>query len=115
MPSNSMVNILTDSEADASFEKKKDDGGGERKEGEPDAVFDYSGTLMKAELAKAKSRVSHAKAPGVLGHVVKPGFISFYTMSGKTFAVSEGRWWLMKASVCVLLCVDRSCLNHSQP
>lgn len=93
-----MVNILTRSEADANFEKERThDGVVRRKEGEPDAVFDYSGPLMKAELAKAKSREKHTKAPGVLGHVVKPGYISFYTINGKTFSVSEGRWWLIKS------------------
>mmetsp|Transcript_2689 Transcript_2689/g.4932 ORF Transcript_2689/g.4932 Transcript_2689/m.4932 type:complete len:819 (-) Transcript_2689:411-2867(-) len=98
-----MVNILTHSGADASFQKEKEDNANansqDRKEGEPDAVFDYNGALMKKELAKAKSRTSHTNAPGVLGHVVKPGFISFYTKNGKTFATTEGRWWLMKSPV----------------
>ncbi|KAL9178996.1 hypothetical protein ACHAXT_011969 [Thalassiosira profunda] len=94
-----MVNILTHSGADAMFEKEKV-AFAQRKEGEPDAVFDYGGSaLMKKELASAKSRCGHMKAPGILGHVVKPGYISFYTLNGKTFAVSEGRWWLMKAPV----------------
>ena len=58
--------------------------------------LDYSGELMEAQLGLTKDRISHSKAPGVLGHVVKPGFISFYSMNGKTYAVAEGRWWLMK-------------------
>ena len=58
--------------------------------------LDYSGELMEAQLDSTKHRISHSKAPGVLGHVVKPGFISFYSMNGKTYAVAEGRWWLMK-------------------
>mmetsp|Transcript_20107 Transcript_20107/g.37869 ORF Transcript_20107/g.37869 Transcript_20107/m.37869 type:complete len:560 (+) Transcript_20107:542-2221(+) len=91
-----MVNILTRSEAYASFEKEKKDDGVTRNEGDPDLVFDYNGPLMKSELAKSKSRGSHLKAPGMLGHVVRPGCISFYTINGKTFALSEGRWWLMK-------------------
>jgi len=91
-----MVNILTRSEAYASFEKEKKDDGMTRIEGDPDLVFDYNGPLMKSELSKSKSRWSHLKAPGMLGHVVRPGYISFYTINGKTFALSEGRWWLMK-------------------
>ena len=96
-----MVNILTDSEADVRFDKEKRDDSVARKEGEPDAIFNYSGSVMKAELANARNRVSHLKAPGVLGHVVKPGSMSFYEMNGKTFAVSEGRWWLIKVSTCL--------------
>jgi len=91
-----MVNILTQSEAAARFDKERHAYDGRRKEGEPDAVFDYDGELMQIELAEAQSRAGHSKAPGVLGHIVKPGAISFYTLDGKTFAVSEGRWWLMK-------------------
>lgn len=94
-----MVNILTHSDADAGFERAKADDGAERKEGQPDAVFDYGGPLMKAELEKANSRASHAKAPGVLGRVVNPGYVSFYTVNGKTFAVPEGRWWLLKSPI----------------
>ena len=95
-----MVNILTRIEADASFEKEKTESvEGQRKEGEPDPVFDYNGTLMKTELKKAKHRSGHSKAPFIMGHVVKPGCLSFYTMNGKTFAISQGRWWLMKSPI----------------
>lgn len=94
-----MVNILTQSEAAARFDKERHAYDGRRKEGEPDAVFDYDGELMQIELAEAQSRAGHSKAPGVLGHIVKPGAISFYTLDGKTFAVSEGRWWLMKSPI----------------
>ncbi len=51
---------------------------------------------MKAQVSSAKHVTSHSRAPGVMGHVVKPGCISFYAMNGKTHAVAEGRWWLMK-------------------
>ena len=104
-----MVNILTHSEAAASFDREMLDNSEERKEGEPGAAFNYDSALMKVELTKAESRVSHTKAPGVLGHVVKPGYISFYTLNGKTFAVSEGRWWLMKVRnmfSCLNICTD---------
>lgn len=93
-----MINILSETSAAVNFERqrKKSNNDDNRREGEPDKVFDYSGELMKAQLSLTKHRISHSKAPGVLGHVVKPGFISFYTMNGKTYAVAEGRWWLMK-------------------
>jgi len=93
-----MINILSETSAAVNFERqrKKSNNDDNRREGEPDKVFDYSGELMKAQLSFTKHRISHSKAPGVLGHVVKPGFISFYTMNGKTYAVAEGRWWLMK-------------------
>ena len=93
-----MVNILTHPGAEANFEKaKKEAGRTSRKEGEPSAIFDSSSNLMKQELAKAKSRGGHSKAPFVLGHVIKPGCISFYTKNGLTYAIPEGRWWLMKS------------------
>ncbi len=94
----SMINILTESSAAANFEKekKKRSDGGSRREGEPDKVFDYKGEFMQAQVSLAKHVTSHLKAPGVMGHVVKPGCISFYAMNGKTYAVAEGRWWLMK-------------------
>ena len=34
-------------------------------------------------------------ALGIFGHVVNPGCLSFYTLDGRTFAVSQGRWWVM--------------------
>ena len=94
-----MVNILTDSEANSRFDNAKLslEGVGERKEGEPHEVYQPSGTTMKKECKYL--HVAHSKAPGVLGFLTRPGCISFYTQNGKTYAVSEGRWWLMK--VCV--------------
>mmetsp|Transcript_732 Transcript_732/g.1484 ORF Transcript_732/g.1484 Transcript_732/m.1484 type:complete len:143 (+) Transcript_732:101-529(+) len=59
-----MVNILTHSEADATFEKERPEHDGERKEGEPGAVYNYNTNLMMEELKQAKSRESHTKAPG---------------------------------------------------
>mmetsp|Transcript_14826 Transcript_14826/g.21046 ORF Transcript_14826/g.21046 Transcript_14826/m.21046 type:complete len:653 (+) Transcript_14826:67-2025(+) len=96
-----MINILTDSSAAADFEKekKKRSDSGSRREGEPDKVFDYKGEFMQAQVSLAKHVTSHLKAPGVMGHIVKPGCISFYAMNGKTYAVAEGRWWLMKNPV----------------
>lgn len=120
-----MVNILTSSEAAAKFDaeitkaaieqqpatqsRRKDrssstSGSGQqqprRKEGEPDPVYSKSTSqLMKSQLSKANSRSGHSKAPSILGHVVKPGSISFYTQNGQTFAVTEGRWWLMKSPI----------------
>lgn len=124
-----MVNILTSSEAAAKFDaeitkaaieqqppatqsRRKDrsssststSGSGQqqprRKEGEPDPVYSKSTSqLMKSQLSKANSRSGHSKAPSILGHVVKPGSISFYTKNGQTFAVTEGRWWLMKSPI----------------
>jgi len=95
-----MINILTESSAAANFEKEKKKrsggGSGSRREGEPDKLFDYNGEFMKAQVSSAKHVTSHSRAPGVMGHVVKPGCISFYAMNGKTHAVAEGRWWLMK-------------------
>mmetsp|Transcript_20350 Transcript_20350/g.43606 ORF Transcript_20350/g.43606 Transcript_20350/m.43606 type:complete len:758 (-) Transcript_20350:100-2373(-) len=93
-----MINILSETSAAVNFERqrKKSNNNDNRREGEPDKMFDYSGELMEAQLDSTKHRISHSKAPGVLGHVVKPGFISFYSMNGKTYAVAEGRWWLMK-------------------
>ena len=54
---------------------------------------------MKEQLKLANNLTAHSKAFGVLGHVVKPGYISFYSMNGKTYAVAEGRWWLMKKPI----------------
>ena len=94
-----MVNILTSSKAAAKFEMLDDAAAsGNRREGCPSAVYNYGGEVMKKELSKASSRSSHTKAASVLGHIVKPGYISFYTINGKVFAVSEGRWWLVKVS-----------------
>ena len=96
-----MVNILTSSKAAAKFEIASAldaEASGSRREGCPSAVYDYDSEVMKKELSKVSSRSSHTKAASVLGHVVKPGYISFYTINGKVFAVSEGRWWLMKVS-----------------
>jgi regulator of protease activity HflC (stomatin/prohibitin superfamily) len=92
-----MVNILTSSKAAANFEALEAQASSDaRREGCPSAVYDYDSDVMKHERSQASSRSSHSKAPGVLGHVVKPGYISFYTINGKVFAVSEGRWWLVK-------------------
>ena len=73
-----MVNILSDSEADARFEKAilsipigDDD---ERKEGEPHAVYKLGSDIMKKEMKKVDK--SHTKAPGILGFVTKPGCLS---------------------------------------
>jgi|Transcript_2290 hypothetical protein len=49
---------------------------------------------MKQLLRMANKQCCHARAPGVLGHVVLPGSVSFHSRDGKTYAVSEGRWTL---------------------
>ena len=94
-----MVNILTNPEAFKAFcdEEEKLSSAAEqaRAEGMPSTVYDYQDSpVMRAQLRQARKRTSHAKAPGVLGHVVQPGCISFYKRDGKTYAVTEGRWML---------------------
>jgi hypothetical protein len=101
-----MVNILTDPEAGAAFIEAGEqlidlEAEAVRSEGLPSVVYDYQHSgVMKKELNGARKRTSHQKAPGVLGHIVNPGCISFYKRDGKTFAVTEGRWMLtsIKAS-----------------
>jgi len=93
-----MVNILTDPEAVKAFcdeEEKLADTAARRDEGMSSAVYDYKDSaIMRAQLRQARKRTSHIHAPGVMGHVVQPGCISFYKKDGKTYAVTEGRWML---------------------
>lgn len=93
-----MLNILTDPEAAAAFIEAE---AGVSvadlpEEGKPSpSVHDPERSqLMKDQLRAAKRRISHMKAPGILGHIVLPGCISFYVKDGQTFAVTEGRWML---------------------
>ena len=90
-----MVNILTEAEAAAAFLKAElNHQGQEREEGKPlAAVYDPTASAVMRKYLKA-THASHMKAPGILGHIVLPGCISFYTKDGKTFAVTEGRWML---------------------
>ena len=92
-----MVNILTNPQAASAFAQAQEVQGDPRneQEGMPSAVYDYeSSTVLKNQLKKACKATCHAKAPGVLGHVVLPGHISFYKKDGKTFCVPQGRWFL---------------------
>jgi hypothetical protein len=94
-----MVNILTEPHAVASFaeaeaEARETYAGTSPVEGSPSAIYDYSSTVMKKNVRSAKRNTCHIKAPGVTGHIVLPGHISFYRRDGKTFAVTEGRWLL---------------------
>eukprot|EP00545_Synedropsis_sp_CCMP1620_P004892 CAMPEP_0119029572 /NCGR_PEP_ID=MMETSP1176-20130426/40581_1 /TAXON_ID=265551 /ORGANISM="Synedropsis recta cf, Strain CCMP1620" /LENGTH=842 /DNA_ID=CAMNT_0006985919 /DNA_START=110 /DNA_END=2638 /DNA_ORIENTATION=+ len=94
----SMVNILTLPEASpqlaAAAESEAAAAAGARLEGQPAAVYNPSTNVMKALLKKAHARACHVGAPGVMGHVVFPGCLSFYKLDGKTFAAPPGRWWL---------------------
>jgi hypothetical protein len=93
-----MVNILTDSHAAASFaeaEARETSAETRPVEGSPSATYDYASEGMKHNLCIAKRNTCHAKAPGVMGHIVLPGHISFYKRDGKTYAVTEGRWVLL--------------------
>ena len=92
-----MVNILTDSEAQAAFlQAEHMHANDEREEGKPlAAVYDPNvSPIMKKYLRAARGRTAHIAAPGILGHIVLPGCISFYNKDGKTFAVTEGRWMI---------------------
>ena len=93
-----MLNILTDPEAFAAFTQAElsDSSTEVVEEGKPlPTVYDpEQSPVMKKHLKAAKRRISHVKAPGILGHIVLPGCISFYVKDGKTYAVTEGRWML---------------------
>jgi hypothetical protein len=92
-----MINILTDPQAVASFaaaeaEALETSTETPLAEGAPSAIYNKNSEVMKKNKAR---NTCHIKAPGVTGHIVLPGHISFYKKDGKTFAVTEGRWLLM--------------------
>lgn len=92
-----MVNILTLHEAQDVFTKAAEnmDNDAVPGSGIPPSLYDEkSSPAMKQLLRMAHKQTSHMHAPGILGHVVLPGCVSFYTRDGKTYAVSEGRWML---------------------
>jgi regulator of protease activity HflC (stomatin/prohibitin superfamily) len=93
-----MVNILTLTEAQDSFAKAAEsmtDNEAAPGSGIPPRLFDEkTSPAMKQLLRMANKQCCHVRAPGVLGHVVFPGSVSFYSQDGKTYAVSEGRWML---------------------
>jgi len=89
-----IVNILTEPSAAAIFLEQQLTEEEGRAEGAPSSVFAASSDLMKQELKSAEKRTSCRKAPGIFGHVVDPGCISFYKKDGMTFAVTAGRWFL---------------------
>lgn len=95
-----MVNILTDSEAVAAFDAAtallvNQEADIFRVEGFPSSVYDYAKSpVMVQQLKGAKRRTCHIKAPGIMGHIVNPGALSFYIVDGKIYAVSQGRWML---------------------
>ena len=94
-----MINILTDPSAAVLFDRERDDMDTGRREGYPSYVFHYDDSqLMKLKLSEAKERECKGKAPGRLGHVVRPGCLSFYEKNGKTYAAGEGRWWLASST-----------------
>ena len=93
-----MVNILTDSGATAKFEEAeaKKSGPDDREEGTIGWVYNSSSSpTMKTLEKESKNRTCHVKAPGITGHIVNPGCLSFYIKDGRTFAVTQGRWLLM--------------------
>lgn len=97
-----MVNVMTQPDAQEIFVKAQAnvDEGTDVPVGSglPSRVYNVSSSPeMKEQLRLAKKHTCHIPAPGVFGHVVQPGCISFYNKDGKTYAVSEGRWWLASA------------------
>ena len=95
-----MVNVLTEPTAAADFFNAQDFEEEGRPEGAPGSAYDPTSDLMKKKLKATDKRTCHHKAPGIFGHIVAPGCMSFYMKDGLTYAVSEGRWWFgnMKAS-----------------
>jgi hypothetical protein len=93
-----MVNLLTLLEAQESFDKAKanlEENDAPSGSGLPSVVYnEKTSVAMKQLLRMANENTSHMHAPGIMGHVVQPGCISFYNRDGKTYAVSEGRWML---------------------
>jgi len=92
-----MVCILTDAEAAGKFHLAEQSNGdnNNNNEGVPSQAFDYkTSQVMKDLLRQSHRRTGHVRAPGILGHVVNPGCLSFYTLDGRTFAVAQGRWLL---------------------
>ena len=104
-----MVNVSTVSNSEALFaqeEKRTTDVPEERREGAPLKIYNPSTShVMKKLISSCGS--CHIPAPGLLGHVVKPGCISFYKKDGKIYAAPEGRWllssykagWLQKTNI----------------
>jgi len=98
-----MVNILTNPDADALFttEMQSSNEKQGRNEATPPDVFNpRESNIMMKELSRTKKNTCQARAPWIFGHVVNPGCISFYTKDGKTYAVTEGRWWLNSTKAC---------------
>ncbi|KAL7556998.1 hypothetical protein ACA910_002291 [Epithemia clementina (nom. ined.)] len=106
-----MVNMLTNPEAAAVFAAAEEElqrqqqypgqqqgqqhATSGREEGMPSAVYHYEASaVLKQLLKQAHKRTCHHKAPGIAGHVVKPGCISFYRLDGREYAVTQGRWIL---------------------
>jgi hypothetical protein len=92
-----MVNILTLPEAPSIFAKAAEgmtDNDIVQGSGVPPNLYDENSPAMKQLLRMAHKQTSHTHAPGILGHVVLPGCVSFYGRDGKTYAVGEGRWML---------------------
>jgi len=90
-----MVNILTLTKASPLLKEEELKFSREVMEkGEPLPMYkiDQKNEVVMKLLNSAK--ISHMTAPFPLGHIVKPGYISFYKMDGKTYAVPEGRWML---------------------
>mmetsp|Transcript_8747 Transcript_8747/g.25154 ORF Transcript_8747/g.25154 Transcript_8747/m.25154 type:complete len:834 (+) Transcript_8747:149-2650(+) len=90
-----MINVLTNPESLTAFGDAEANLAQPEalREGTPSSIYDPSSNLVK-RLSKRAS-TAHAGAPGMMGHIVRPGCISFYEMDGKTYAVPQGRWLLI--------------------
>jgi hypothetical protein len=90
-----MVNILTVGNAEAQFDtlQLEQTAPEDRREGAPSSIYNLQTSRVMKSLAGAV-KTCHTSAPGMLGHVVNPGCVSFYMNDGKTFAAPQGRWFL---------------------
>ncbi|KAL7482122.1 hypothetical protein ACHAW6_007814 [Cyclotella cf. meneghiniana] len=92
-----MVNILTVTTANALLKQEELKYSGEIAEiekGEPLSMYKFDKKNEVVMKLASSAKTSHMTAPFPFGHVVKPGFISFYKNDGRTYAVPEGRWML---------------------
>jgi hypothetical protein len=92
-----MVNILTVTTANAQLKQKELKYSGkiaEMEKGEPLSMYKLDKKHEVVMNLASSAKTSHMRAPFPFGHIVKPGYISFYKNDGRTYAVSEGRWML---------------------
>jgi hypothetical protein len=93
-----MVNILSDMTAEGLFPVEEHNldirEKHTRMEGVPSKIYDEAAAPLMKRLVK-NARCCHVQAPGVLGHIVSPGCMSFYKKDGKKFAAPPpGHWFL---------------------